>query len=453
MTHRYLPTTEEDREAMLKAIGVSRVDELFAVIPSEIRLKEPLALPEPLSEPGLLREFRRLAAKNANLYDVISFLGAGMYEHHIPAVVDFLLSRGEFLTAYTPYQAEMSQGELQAMFEFQSMLCELTGMDVANSSMYDGATAMAEAAGMACGATRRSRVLVSRAVHPEWRAVLRTYLHGLGCTVEELPYEASGTEAGRTSFTALREQLDDTVAAVIVQSPNFFGVIEDAAPWAEMVHQAGGLLIAAVNPVSLGVLKPPGEWGADVVVGDAQPLGMPVAFGGPSCGFFAAKIEHVRRMPGRIVGQTVDRDGRRGFVLTLQAREQHIRREKATSNICTNQALNALAAAMTMSALGPQGLAELGRLNVQKAHYACRRLAAVPGVEVRFAAPFFNEFVLRIPGPADEFEQHMLKAGILPGYHLGRDFPELTDHWLVAVTEVRTKEDIDQFASVLEGWV
>src|SRR5690606_35424983 len=255
--------------------------------------------------------------------------------------------------------------------------CELTGMDVANSSMYDGATAMAEAAGMACGATRRSRVLVSRAVHPEWRAVLRTYLHGLGCTVEELPYEASGTEAGRTSFTALREQLDDTVAAVIVQSPNFFGVIEDAAPWAEMVHQAGGLLIAAVNPVSLGVLKPPGEWGADVVVGDAQPLGMPVAFGGPSCGFFAAKIEHVRRMPGRIVGQTVDRDGRRGFVLTLQAREQHIRREKATSNICTNQALNALAAAMTMSALGPQGLAELGRLNVQKAHYACRRLAAV----------------------------------------------------------------------------
>lgn len=453
MSHRYLPATEADREAMLKVIGVSRIDELFSAVPEEIRLKAPLNLPEPLSEPELFRYFRRLASQNVDTGHMVSFLGAGMYEHHIPAVVDYLLSRGEFVTAYTPYQAEMSQGELQAGFEFQSMICQLTGMDVANSSMYDGATAMAEAAVMACAVTGRSRVLVSRAVHPEWRAVLRTYLYGLGYTVGEVPYEAEGPQSGRTSLRAGRELMDDAVAAVIVQSPNFFGIIEDGAPWAELVHGVGGLLIAAVNPVSLGVLKPPGEWGADLVVGDAQPLGMPMAFGGPSCGFFAVKKPYVRRMPGRIVGQTVDRDGRRGYVLTLQAREQHIRREKATSNICTNQALNALAAAIAMAALGPQGLAELGRLNVHKAHYAQRRLAALPGVAAPFAAPFFNEFVLRLPKPASEFGPAMLEAGFIPGYHLGRDYPELADHWLVTVTEVRTKEEIDGFVRAVEGWL
>lgn len=453
MTHRYLPTTEADREAMLKAIGISRLEELFSVVPDRVRLKRPLELPKPLSEPELFRYFRQLAGKNVDVGSVISFLGAGMYEHHIPAVVDYLLSRGEFVTAYTPYQAEISQGELQAAFEFQSMICQLTGMDVANSSMYDGATATAEAAGLACGATRRTRVLVSRAVHPEWRAVLRTYLHGLGYCMEEVPYESEGPESGRTSLSALQDALDDGVAAFIVQNPNFFGVIEDGAPMADAVHRVGGLLITAVNPVSLGVLKSPGDWGADIVVGDAQPLGMPMAFGGPSCGFFAVKKPFVRRMPGRIVGQTVDRDGRRGFVLTLQAREQHIRREKATSNICSNQALNALAAAMTMAALGPQGLAELGRLNVQKAHYAHRRLSSLPGVAAPFAAPFFNEFVLRLPKPAESFLQAMVQAGILPGYHLGRDYPELTDRWLVAVTEVRTKEEVDEFVSAVEGWL
>jgi len=453
MTHRYLPATEADREMMLKAIGVSRIEELFSAIPADVRLTEPLALPEPLSEPVLIRYFRRLADKNLDTGRIVSFLGAGMYDHHIPAVVEYLLSRGEFVTAYTPYQAEMSQGELQASFEFQTMICELTGMDVANSSMYDGATALAEAAVMACAVTGRSRVLVSRAVHPQWRTVLRTYLDGLGYTVGDVPYETQGPEAGRTSVDACRELLDSSVAAMIVQTPNFFGVIENGAPFADLIHGAGGLLIAAVNPISLGILKPPGEWGADLVVGDGQPLGMPMAFGGPSCGFFAVKKQYVRRMPGRIVGQTVDRDGRRGFVLTLQAREQHIRREKATSNICSNQALNALAAAMAMSALGPQGLAELGRLNVQKAHYAYKRLLALPGVSSPFAAPFFNEFVVHLPNSAEDFGPAMLDAGFLPGYHLGRDFPELANHWLLAVTEVRTKDEVDEFVSAVEGWL
>ncbi len=453
MRFRYLPTTESDRRQMLQEIGVSSVDALFAEIPETIRLRNALKIPKALSEPELIRYFNHLAGKNLDFDKVISFLGAGMYEHHIPAVLGDLLSRGEFYTAYTPYQAEISQGELQAMFEYQSMICELTGMDVSNSSMYDGATALAEAAGLACAATKRDKVLVSRAVHPEARAVLRTYLRGLGFSLAEIPYEQEGSESGRTSLAACNHKVDETVAAVILQSPNFFGVIEDGEAFARLIHDNGGLLIASVNPITLGLLKPPGEWGADLVVGDAQPLGIPVTFGGPSCGFFAAKKEHLRRLPGRIVGQTVDRDGKRGYVLTLQAREQHIRREKATSNICSNQALSALAAAIYMSAMGKQGMVEVGRLNVQKAHYAQQKLATIPGVTRPFAAPFFNEFVLKMPKPVEEIRHKLLNEGILAGYDLGRDYPELSDHLLVAVTEVRTKEEIERFVTALEGLV
>ena len=453
MGFRYLPTTESDRKEMLEAIGVSGIDELFAEIPETIRMRGDLEIPKALSEPELHRYFNRLAGKNLDFDKVVSFLGAGMYEHHIPAVVSHLLSRGEFYTAYTPYQPEISQGELQAMFEFQSMICELTGMEVANSSMYDGATALAEAAGLACAATRRKKVLVSRSVHPEARAVLRTYLRGMGFFLEEIPYVQEGPDSGRTSLDDCTSRVDETTAAVILQSPNFFGIIEDGEAFARLIHDKGGLMIALVNPITLGLLKPPGAWGADLVVGEAQPLGIPVSFGGPSCGFFAARQEHLRRLPGRIVGQTVDRDGKRGFVLTLQAREQHIRREKATSNICSNQALNALAAAIYLSAMGRQGMVEVGRLNVQKAHYARQKLSAVPGVESRFAAPFFNEFVLKLPKPVEEVSRSLLKEGILPGYDLGRDYPELSDHLLVAVTEVRTKEEIDHFVTALEGLV
>lgn len=448
MKHRYLPMTEQDRQEMLAAVGATSVDELFADIPESVRFQGELNISEALNEQAMLRHMRALSGRNADFDRYASFLGAGLYDHHLPVVVNHVISRSEFYTAYTPYQPEISQGELQAIFEFQSYICELTGMTVANASMYDGATALAEAGALAHGATKRRKIVVSRAVHPEARAILRTTARGLNLRVAEVGYADGVTDLG-----ALQAEIDADTAAVIVQSPNFFGCIEDVAAIEPLIHGAGGLLVVSCNPLSLGLLEPPGKLGADIVVGDAQPFGIPASFGGPSCGYFAVSDAWMRRMPGRIVGQTVDRDGKRGFVLTLQAREQHIRREKATSNICSNQALLALCASVYLSTLGKQGIRDVAGLNVRKAHYAAQTIGSRSKLAVAFAAPFFNEFAVKLgDGSADvaKINSKLLECGIIGGYDLGRDYPELKGHMLIAVTEQRTKEDIEQFADRLE---
>lgn len=449
MKFRYLPQTDQDQRAMMETLGIQSIDELFADIPQEVRFKGNLNIPEALSEPELVGYMSGLAEKNAHFGTHVSFLGAGAYQHYIPSVVNHMLLRGEFFTAYTPYQPEISQGELQAIFEFQTMVCELTGMEVANSSMYDGATSLAEAAMMAAGHTGKKRVVVSTAVHPEARQVLTTYAKGQGVELAEAGYTAEGV----TDLQALEAIVDDQTAAVIVQYPNFFGSIEDLAKVEQIAHGKGALLIVSANPVALGVLEAPGKLGADIVVGDMQPFGIPVSFGGPHCGYFATTSKLMRKMPGRIVGQTTDEEGKRGFVLTLQAREQHIRREKATSNICSNQALLALAASITLSSLGKQGVQEMAMMNLHKAHYAKQTLAKVPGVEAVFTAPFFNEFVLKLSKPVQEVNRALLNKGIIGGYDLGRDYPELTGHMLIAVTELRTKDEIDTLARELEAIV
>jgi len=448
--HRYLPMSQEDRKAMLETIGIAAVDELFADIPEAMRFQGELPVADALDEMSLLRLMRGWAERNADFDRYASFLGAGIYDHHLPVVIQHIVSRSEFYTAYTPYQPEISQGELQAIFEFQSYICELTGMAVANASMYDGATALAEAGALAAGATRRRRLIVSRAVHPEARAILRTTARGLNLEVVEVGF----TPDGATDLHDLISKVDGSAAAVILQSPNFFGCLEDIAAAAPYAHNAGALLVVSANPLTLGLLEAPGRLGADIVVGDCQPLGIPAALGGPTCGYFAVAEPWMRRMPGRIVGQTVDRTGRRGFVLTLQAREQHIRREKATSNICSNQALLALCAAVYLSALGKQGMQDIGRLNVGKAHYAAKRLALSPKLELPFAgSSFFNEFSIRLPQGTDmaQLGEALLQAGFIGGYDLGRDYPELNGTMLLAVTEQRTREEIDRFADTLEG--
>ncbi|WP_040950795.1 aminomethyl-transferring glycine dehydrogenase subunit GcvPA [Gorillibacterium massiliense] len=449
MKHRYLPMTDQDREEMLATVGVEKMEDLFADIPAELRYKGALPMSEALDEAALLKHMKQLAEKNADFETHTSFLGAGIYDHQIPVVIHHLLSRSEFYTAYTPYQPEISQGELQAIFEFQSYICELTGMKVANASMYDGATALAEAGAMAAAHTKRQRIVVSRAVHPEARAVLRTTARGLGLEVAEVGFDAGGV----TDLVALAEAVDGDTAAVIVQSPNFFGCIEDLRAIEPIAHRHKGLLVAGVNPLSLGLLESPGRMGADIVVGDAQPLGVSASLGGPTCGFFAVTEALMRRMPGRIVGQTVDRDGKRGFVLTLQAREQHIRREKATSNICSNQALLALCASIYLSVMGKTGLPEMGRLNVQKAHYAAALADQSGKLATAFSAPFFNEFVLKLPEKVDvgRVNRELLQMGFIGGYDLGADYPELKGHLLVAVTERRTKAEIDRFIKRLEA--
>ncbi|WP_274362350.1 aminomethyl-transferring glycine dehydrogenase subunit GcvPA [Paenibacillus thermotolerans] len=447
--HRYIPMTEQDEKEMLQTVGAASVEELFADIPSEVRFRGRLEVSEALDEAALQRHMRSLAAKNADADTYASFLGAGLYDHQVPVVINHIVSRSEFYTAYTPYQPEISQGELQAVFEFQSYICELTGMKVANASMYDGATALAEAGALAAGATKRSRLVVSRAVHPEARQVLAVTARGLGLTIAE-----AEVVDGATDLAALSALIDEGTAAVMVQYPNFFGCVEDLAALAAMAHSAGALFVVSANPLALGLLEAPGKLGADIVVGDAQPLGISPAFGGPTCGFFAVSEAHMRRIPGRLVGQTVDREGKRGFVLTLQAREQHIRREKATSNICSNQALLALCASVYLSVMGRQGLKEVANLNLQKAHYAARRLSQVPGLSIAFRSPFFNEFAVKLPQRLSDVgavNSELLKRGFIGGYDLGRDYPELAGHMLVAVTERRTKEDIDAFASGLEA--
>ncbi|MBZ5749277.1 aminomethyl-transferring glycine dehydrogenase subunit GcvPA [Metabacillus rhizolycopersici] len=445
-TYRYLPDTEQDQKEMLDVLNVSSIDELFEDIPAEIRLDGELDIPDAESELLLMKRMIQLSSQNKNANNYPIFLGAGTYDHYIPSVVDHMISRSEFYTAYTPYQPEISQGELQAIFEFQTMVSELTGMDVANSSMYDGFTSLAEAASLAVASTKRSKVLVSKAVHPESRAIINPVSTGQGYTVEEVDLATDATD-----LVKLQEQIGKDVAAVIVQYPNFFGSIEDLAEIKKIAEANGALLIVSANPLALALLQAPGKLGADIVIGDMQPLGIPMSFGGPHCGYFAVSKKFMRKIPGRIVGQTTDEQGKRGFVLTLQAREQHIRRDKATSNICSNQALNALASSICMTALGKQGIRHMAQLNFEKADYMAKRLQE-KGFNIKNQSPFFNEFVVELPRPVKEINEKALEAGIIGGYDLGIDYG-FDNQMLIAVTEQRSKEEIDQFVKVLEDVV
>lgn len=443
MNHRYLPMTEEDKNYMLKTIGVSSIDELFDDIPNKVKFSGEYQMKKAASESSLLKELSLLANRNADLKRHISFLGAGVYDHYHPVIVDHVLSRSEFYTAYTPYQAEISQGELQAIFEFQTMICELTGMDVANSSMYDGSTALAEAGMLSTSQTKRRKILLSSTVHPESKEVVKTYAKGQRIEVVEVPHLN-----GITNLEELKNLINNDIAAVLIQSPNFFGRIEPLIQLEQIIHEKKSMFVVSSNPLSLGALTPPGTLGADVVVGDLQPFGISAAFGGPHCGYFAVSNKLLRKIPGRLVGQTKDDQGRRGYVLTLQAREQHIRREKASSNICSNQALNALAAAVAMVALGKKGVKEMALANIQKAHYT-KKLLTKNGFEVKLEGPCFNEFVVKLKKPIKEVNQRLLEKGIIGGYNLNRDFPEFKNHMLLAVTELRTKEEIDNFVKEL----
>jgi glycine dehydrogenase subunit 1 len=438
---RYIPNTETQRQEMLRDIGARSADDLFACVPEDVRLKRGLSLPEAMSEMELAAHMKRMAARNTSCENAACFLGAGAYDHFIPSVVRHVLSRQEFYTAYTPYQPEISQGTLQAIFEYQSMICLLTGMDVANASMYDGASALAEAAMMACRAAGRGEVLAARSVSPQNREVVNTYAHFKGIQTAEFGYQN-----GRADIADIKNKLSDNTAAIIIQSPNFFGVIEDIAPVAELAHSRKAALIVSCDPISLGLLASPGALGADIAVGEGQPLGIPVSFGGPYLGFFAAKEKWLRKMPGRIVGETVDRNGKRGFVLTIQAREQHIRREKATSNICSNEALCALAATVYLTAMGRQGLREAAEQCAAKSRYAYDQLLNTGMFEPVFDAPFFREFALRYKGDIAALNARLLRSGIIGGYDMGRDYDELKSVWLVAVTEKRTRAEIDALA-------
>jgi glycine dehydrogenase subunit 1 len=444
---KYIPVTPAEQTRMLQSIGAHAVDDLFRDIPEEVRRHAPLDLPEAMPDPDLLAHIRRLAARNEDCDRLTCFLGAGAYDHFIPSTVPHLALKPEFLTAYTPYQAEIMQGELQAIFEYQTLMCELTGMDVANASMYDGASATGEAASMAADLTNRTRVLVSNAVHPEYRQVLRTYTSHLHVTVEDLE-----TTGGVTRAATVESALTDDTAALIIQSPNFFGCLEDGEALAKIVHARGALLVMVIaEPISLGLLRPPGEYDADIVTGEGQALGNALNFGGPYLGMIATRQAFVRRIPGRLVGRTVDTQGRPGYVLTLQTREQHIRRAKATSNICTNESLNALIAAVYLSTLGRQGIRDVAELNARKAHYARQRIAAIPGYETAFDAPTFNEFAVRCPRAPEEINRRLLDHQILGGLPLGRFYEELADCWLLCVTESRTREEIDRLVECLEG--
>jgi len=428
---------------MLASLGKTSVDELFDVVPENVRLKRELDIPGPSSEMELMREMYRIAGKN--IWDLPSFLGAGAYRHYIPSVVGHILSRSEFYTAYTPYQAEISQGMLQAIFEYQTLICQLTGMDASNASVYDGATAAAEAAVMAVDITRRKKILVSRTVHPETRSVIKTYCTAVGFEMEEIPWVN-----GQTDIERLKDTVDGNTAAVLIQHPNFFGCLEDMDQIGEITYKKGALFIACVDPISLGLLKPPAEYAADIAVGEGQSLGNRLSFGGPYLGFMAAKEKYMRKLPGRIVGQTTDHEGNRGFVLTLQAREQHIRREKALSNICSNQALNALAAAVYLTVMGKQGISETADLCLQKSHYAFERLKRVKGLKAPFTAPFFKEFVIQHDRDPVEINKQLLEQGIIGGYALQQHYPELMNHSLYCVTEMNTKDEMDKLAGCLE---
>jgi len=429
---------------MLEAVGVQRVDDLFKDIPDQYRVKGLLDLPAPLSEPELMGELNRLAMRNRTADCSYCFLGCGAYDHFIPTVVDALAGQNGFLTGYTPYQAEASQGTLQNFFEFQTMVCELTGMDVANASLYDAATAVVEAVLMARAATGRPNVVVAQGVHPDYVGVVRTYMASEAGEVHVAP-----ENTGRLNPMALADLVNDRTAAVVVQSPNFMGQIETLDELAQVAHGSGALLIAVFDPISVGVLRRPGELGADIVVGEGQPLGVPLQYGGPYLGLMACRYEFLRRMPGRLIGQTVDAEGRRAFCLTLQTREQHIRREKATSNVCTNQGLLATRAAIYMATVGKLGLKRIAELCLHKAHYAAERIAGLAGYALRFDGPFFKEFVVVSERPVEQVLAHCRSRGVLAGVALERWFPEWRNCFAVAVTEKRTKSDIDALVDAL----
>ena len=448
----YIPISPKERDAMLETIGVKSLDDLFDAVPTEHRFPN-LNLPPALTEMEAMNELSGLAQANENVRsDLISFLGAGMYNHYIPSVVDHILRRGEFYTAYTPYQPEISQGTLQAIFEYQSLMAALTGMDVSNASHYDGATATAEAVNLAYAQFRgkRRKVVISPTVHPQYRAVIRTYTQGMEL---ELAGDEQSLVADLDVATDSTESLisltDENTCLLIVQYPDFFGRIYDYTKLIDAAHAKGALVCVVANPTALALFKTPGSMGADIVVGDGQPLGIPMWYGGPSVGFFTTRKQYVHKMAGRLVGETVDNRGQRAYVLTLTAREQHIKRERATSNICTNQGLIALGTAVYLSLLGKKGLRQVAELCYQKAHYAAQQLSQIDGMGLCFTEPFFHEFALCVNRPVEEVNKHLLEHGILGGYDLGQDYPALKDHMLIAVTEMNSKQDIDVFVEVL----
>jgi glycine dehydrogenase subunit 1 len=441
---RYTSATDRDREEMLAAIGVSSLEELFADIPEGVRLRRSLDLPDGMSESEVRDELAALAARNVHAEREISFLGAGMYDHYVPALVDAITQRSEFLSPYTPYQPEISQGTLQVMFEFQTAISELTGLPVSNASLYEGPSSVAAAGYLARLETGRSRFVASRGLHPHSRETLTTYSSGFGTRVNEVPLDGGVTDAD-----ALAAAVDEETAAVFLQQPNFLGAVEDVEALAPVAKKTGALLIVSVDALTLGVLRSPGELGVDVAVGEGQPLGNRLDFGGPSFGFFAAREQYLRRMPGRIAGETRDVDGRRGFVLTLQTREQHIRREKATSNICTSQALNATAGMVYLAWLGKQGIVELGELMCKRTAYAREQLGALDGVEPLHTQPVVRELALKLDAPVDAVLRRCARAGISAGYRLGASYPEYEDGLLIAVTERRSRADIDALAKAL----
>jgi glycine dehydrogenase subunit 1 len=439
----YIPHTEADRRTMLGAVGVAALDDLYQAVPAQFRFPD-LDLPEAISELEVAAELQALSEANLDVRHNACFLGAGAYHHFIPSAVDAILRRSEFYTAYTPYQPEISQGTLQAIFEYQSLICNLTGMDVSNASHYDGATALAEAVILALNHHRGKRhtILLSPAVHPHYRQTVRTYMQGMDLRI-------LGDEDGRPRADLTR-LIDADTALVAVQYPDFFGGVTDFSEMSRAAHAAGALLCVVVNPLALGLLRPPSDFDADVVVGEGQPLGIPLSFGGPYLGHFTTKQEHVRKMAGRLVGETLDSRGQRGFVLTLTPREQHIRREKATSNICTNVALMALASAVYLSVMGRQGLRRVAELCYHKAHYAAAEIGRLPGYRLWNEGDFFHEFVVGCPRPVAELNEHLLEHEIIGGYDLGREYPQLADHMLIAVTEMNSKDEIDDLVAVLE---
>ncbi|HEJ9070028.1 TPA: aminomethyl-transferring glycine dehydrogenase subunit GcvPA [Staphylococcus aureus] len=439
MSHRYIPLTEKDKQEMLQTIGAKSIGELFGDVPSDILLNRDLNIAEGEAETTLLRRLNRIASKNITKETHTSFLGAGVYDHYAPSVVDAMISRSEFYTAYTPYQPEISQGELQAIFEFQTLICELTDMDVANSSMYDGMTSFAEACILAFSQTKKNKIVVSKGLHYQALQVLHTYAK----TRKEFEVVEIDLDGTVTDLKKLEAAVDDETAAVAVQYPNFYGSIEDLEKIQSFIEDKKALFIVYANPLALGLLTPPGSFGADIVVGDTQPFGIPAQFGGPHCGYFATTKKLMRKVPGRLVGQTQDDEGNRGFVLTLQAREQHIRRDKATSNICSNQALNALASSIAMSALGKQGIYDIAVQNIEHANYAKQQFIK-KGFEVLYGTSF-NEFVVKFDKPIQQVNEELVKYNIIGGFDLGVVSDDFKNHMLIAVTELRTKDEIDTF--------
>jgi glycine dehydrogenase subunit 1 len=440
----YIPHTEVERQQMLAAIGVTTIEDLFEAVPASHRFPK-LDLPKALSEMDIVREMSAMAEANEHAGDFALFRGAGAYHHFIPSVVNHTILRGEFLTAYTPYQPEISQGTLQAIFEYQSMMVALTGMDAANASHYDGATSLAEAVTVAfeVGRGKRKKFILSHGVNPQYREVVRTYHQGRN-------WDITGDDEART-LDELIALIDDNTAMVTVGFPNFFGQIEDLSKVAEAAHAKGALLCVVANPMALGMFKAPGQMGADIVVGEAQPMGIPLSFGGPYLGFFAIKQDYVRKIAGRIVGETLDKDGRKAYVMTLRPREQDIRREKASSNICTNQGLMSLAACVYMSLMGKNGLRKVAELNYHKAHYAAKQINTIQGFKVLDEKPFFNEFAVKCLKPVQEINDALIENGIIGGYDLGKDYAHLKDHMLIAVTEMNSKEEIDTLVEVLRS--